>query len=84
MYKVGKEQHFLRQRDVDHKYRQNFDAVLHIMKAAHLLIQISGSATTKYYVEMIQSITDSYLDKTLDSLDRVEKIWYANFFVCYW
>ena len=66
------------------KINRIFDAVLHIMKAAHLLDQISGSAATKCYVEMIQSITDSYLDKTVDPLDRVEKIWYANFFVCYW
>jgi len=27
--KLGKEEHFLRQRDVDHKDRQKFDAVLH-------------------------------------------------------
>ena len=51
---------------------------------AHLLDHIDGSAATKYYLEMMQNITNSYLDKTLDPLERVEKIWYANFFVRYW
>ena len=82
--KLGKEEHFLRQKDVDHKDRQNFDAVLHIMKAAPLLDQINGSAATKCYLEIMQSITNSYLDKTLNPLERIEKIWYANFFVHYW
>ena len=82
--KFGKEQHFLRQRDVNHKDRQNFDAVLHIINAAHLLDEITGATATKCYIEIIQNVTDSYLDKTLDPLVRVEKIWHANFLIRYW
>ena len=57
--KFGKEQHFLRQRDVNHKDRQNFDAVLHIINAAHLLDEITGATATKCYIEIIQNVTDS-------------------------
>ena len=82
--KVGKEEHFLRERDINHKDGQNFDAVMHIINAAHLLDRITGAAATKCYIELIQNITDSYLDKSLDPIARVEKIWYANFFIRYW
>ena len=62
--KLGKEEHFLRERDINHKDRQNFDAVMHIIYAAHLLDRITGAAATKCYIELIQNITDSYLDKS--------------------
>jgi len=32
----------------------------------------------------MQCVVDSYLDKSLSPLARLEKIWYANFFVRYW
>ena len=35
--KYGKEQHFLREKDLNHHDRQNFDAVLHIINARLLL-----------------------------------------------
>ena len=82
--KVGKEQHFLRVKDLNHKDRQNFDAVQHIINACPLLQQISGSFGTKCYVEIIKNVVDSYLDKSLDVVSRLEKIWYATFFVRYW
>ena len=82
--KFGKEQHFLREKDLNQKDRQNFDAVQHIMNACHLLQQIPGSLGTKCYVEIIKNVVDSYLDKSLDTVSRLEKIWYATFFVRYW
>ena len=63
---------------------QNFDAVLHIVNEAHLLDRITGATATKCYIELIQNIIDSYLDKSLDPIARIEKIWYANFFIRYW
>ena len=45
--KFGKEEHFLRERYINHKDRQNFDAVMHIINAAHLLDRITGAAATK-------------------------------------
>ena len=82
--KFGKEEYFLRERYINHKDRQNCDAVMHIINAALLLDRITGAAATKCYIELIQNITDSYLDKSLDPIARVENIWYANFFICSW
>ena len=33
---------------------------------------------------LIQCVIDSYLDKGIDPLSRIEKIWYATFFLRYW
>ena len=82
--KFGKEQHFLREKDLNQKDRQNFDAVQHIMNACHLLQQIPGFLGTKCYAEIVKNVVDSYLDKSLDTVSRLEKIWYATFFVRYW
>ena len=35
-------------------------------------------------MQIIASTVDSYLDMSLSPLERVEKSWYANFFVGYW
>ena len=80
----GKDQHNLRERDINHKDKQNFDSVLHIMHSAHLLGTIPEAKGTFVYVEIMASTVDSYLDKSLSPLERVEKAWYANFFVRYW
>ena len=80
----GKDQHNLRERDVNHRDKQNFDAVLRIVGTLHLLKKIPEALGTCYYVEIIQNIVDKFLDKSLTPLERIEKIWYATFFVRYW
>ena len=80
----GKDQHNLRERDINHKDKQNFDSVLHIMHSAHLLSTIPEAKGTYVYVKIMASTIDSYLDMSLNPLERVEKAWYANFFVRYW
>jgi len=35
---------------------------------------------SKCYVEIIKNVVDGYEDKSLNCLERIEKIWYANFF----
>ena len=80
----GKEQHFLRERDLNHKDKQNFDAVLHIIHASRLLDGNSRAYATKCYIEVIQNVIDNYLDKSLDPISRIEKISYATFFLRYW
>jgi len=42
-------------RFINHKDRQNFDAVVHIINAAPLLDRINGAAATKCYIELIQN-----------------------------
>lgn len=61
----GKDEHNLRERDVNHKDKQNFVAVLHIMNSCHLLKTIPEAKGTSVYVEMMKCIVDSYLDKSL-------------------
>ena len=78
--KYGKEQHFLREKDLNHHDRQNFDAVLHIINACPLLKDIPGTCATRCFIEIIQNVVDSYLDKSLDVICRIEKVWYAAFF----
>ena len=78
--KYGKEQHFLREKDLNHHDRQNFDAVLHIINACPLLKDIPGACATKCFIAIVQNVVDSYLDKSLDVICRIEKIWYATFF----
>lgn len=43
----GKDQHGLRERDVNHRDKQNFDAVMHIIQASYLLDKIPDAAATK-------------------------------------
>ena len=81
---VGKDQHGLREKDIDHKDRQNYDAVLHIVSAAHLLDEIKNANATKCYVELIGCVIHSYLDKSLDVTSHIEKAWYPVFFLRYW
>ena len=77
----GKDEHGLREKDIDHKDKQNYNAVLHIIRASHLLQNIQA---TKQFVDIIQCVVDSYLDKKLNPIERINKIWYAVFFVRYW
>ena len=41
---------------------------------------MAGACTTKCFIEIVQRIVDSYLDKDLDIISRIEKIWDATFF----
>lgn len=79
-----KDLHGLRLKDINHKDRQNFQAVLNIASAGHLLTKIPKANGTKCYVELIKFVIDSYLDYDLDPLSRIENLWYVVFFVRYW
>ncbi len=41
----------LREKDVNHKDKQNFDDVLHIISGSHLLENISDAVGTKFYIQ---------------------------------
>ena len=76
----GKDQHNLRECDINHKDKQNFDSVLHIMGSVHLLSTIPEAKGIFVYVKIMASTVDSYLDMSLSPLETVEKAWYANLF----
>lgn len=80
-----KDQHGLRERDIDYKDKQNYDAVIHIIRASRILDNIPDAVGTKCYIDIMNCIVDSYLNKSLDPLSRIEKLWYAVFFLLrYW
>jgi len=74
----------LRDKDVDYRDKQNFDAVMHIIKAASLLDSIPDAVGTKCYVEIMRCAVESFLNKDLSLLSRIQMIWYANIFLRYW
>ena len=75
----GKDQHGLREKDTEHKDRQNLDAAMHVTSESvlELLSQIPDAKGTKAYLEVMRAVIDSYLDKSLGVLSRVEKAWFA-------
>jgi len=81
----GKDQHGLRLKDIDLKDKQNCDVIMNTImntiRAAPYLKNIPEAIGTKKLIEIIQYIIDSYMDKTLEPLQRIEKIWYALFFL---
>lgn len=67
-----------------HKDKQNYDAVLNLIKAAKLLASFPDATGTRIYIQVMQCVIDSYLNKSLTPAERIECIWYATFFVRYW
>ena len=82
----NKEQHNLRFKDLDHKDRQNFEAVNRIINTnvLALLDHFPDAKGTKCYLQLIKSVVDSYLNKQLDPLSRIKEAWFAVFFTRYW
>ena len=80
----GKETHGLRRRDIDHRDKQNFDAVEHIISASYLLESMPDAIGTKCYIDLMKASIYSYLNKSLSPEKRLEEMWYAVFFVRYW
>lgn len=82
----SKEHHNLRLRDLDHQDRQNFEAVSRIISpnVLGLLDTLPNAKGTKLYLQVVKSIVDSFLDKQLEPLSRIEEAWFALFFTRYW
>ena len=70
------DQHGLRERNVDHRDKKNFEAVLRIIKIASLLDSIPDAAGTKCN----EMCGGEFLNKDLSPLSRIQMIWYANVF----
>ena len=70
----GKDEHGLRDSDIDHKDKQNFNAVLNIIRASPLFQQIPDAKATKQYVDIIECVVDAYLNKELTLFEQIKKI----------
>lgn len=70
----------------DTVHRQNFDAVLHITSKSviTLLSQVPDARGTSALLQVTRYVIESFLDKKLDALSRVEKAWCAVYFMRYW
>lgn len=79
----SKDQHGMRITDIDHKDKQNFEAVLRITSKSvlKLLQQIPDAKGTLQYLSILRSIVDIYLDETITPLSRIYKAWYGVFFL---
>ena len=55
-----KDVHGLRERDIDHKDKQNYDAVLHIIRSLPCLEKLPDAAATKQYILLMQCVAESY------------------------
>lgn len=67
--------------------KQNFNAVERICNAKVIELlrrKVPGSHGTIKFLEIMQYVIDSYMDKKLLPLQRVYKIWYATFILRLW
>lgn len=84
---VSKDQHFLTASTLNPSDRQNFSSVLRMCseKVTSLLqLKIENSQATIIYLEMIRNILDSFMNTSLNPLERVSKIWYSVFILRIW
>ena len=81
-----KDQHGIRHKDLEHKDKQNFEAVSRITAQCVIdaLEQIPDAKDTLHYLKCLQYFVDAYLNKGLSPLERVHKAWYTIFFFRYW
>lgn len=82
-----KDQHQLTASVLNPKDRMNFPSVtrMYDQRVTDLLTkQVKNSVGTIVFLEMIRDIIDSYRDKELTPLQRIQKIWYALFVLRLW
>lgn len=82
-----KDQHQLTPSVLNPIDRMNFPSVLRMCDAnvINLLKEnVKNSVGTVIYLEMMRDIIESYRDKDLHPIDRIQKIWYAVFICRLW
>ena len=55
-----------------------------MIRASHLLHDLPEAVGTMMYVNVMKSVVNSFLDKSLSPEERIEEMWYGTFFVRYW
>lgn len=84
---VSKDVHRLTATTINPKDKMNFESVLKICdnRIIDLLKKhVKGSDGTIMYLQIMKHFIDSFMDSTLEPLERVDKIWYALFVVRIW
>ena len=73
----------MRLRDIDHRDKQNYEAILHITSSLvfSLLENIPDAKRTIQYLKILRYFIDGFLDKNLSPLIRIQKVWYVVFFL---
>jgi hypothetical protein len=87
MSQVSKDKHLLRECDVRLQDKMNYDAVTRLCRPElrKLLEElIPGSSATCFYLKLMDSITSSFLNKSITPLERIYRIWYSVFCLRYW
>ena len=81
-----KDQHGIRLKDLNHKDKQNFDAVTRITSPSvlGLLEKVPDGKGKLKYLELMKNFVDVFLDKGLLPLERIKKVWYTILFLRYW
>lgn len=82
----SKDQHGLREKDINHKDKQNYEAVAQMTSDSvmGLLMHVPDAKGTIAYLKVIKPVTDSFLNRNLECFDKIEKAWYSVFVLCYW
>ena len=77
----SKDQHGLWERGVNYKDKQNYEAVLWMTSdsVTTLLSKLPDAKSTAIYLDIMKSVADSFLDKSIEALDRVTNAWHAIF-----
>lgn len=84
---VSKDKHLLTVSDINPKDRQNFQSVEKICSAkviSHLKSSVPGSEGTTMFLQSLNYCLNSFLDRSMNSADRVYKHWYGLFFFRAW
>ncbi|KAK4013585.1 hypothetical protein OUZ56_026138 [Daphnia magna] len=83
---VTKDKHGLRDGDLELIDKMNNDAVTRLCnpRLTELLGIVSGSEATRFYLNLMDRVTSSFLNKKLEPLERVYRLWYCVFCLRYW
>jgi len=78
---IDEDQHEIMQKDLDHRNRQNFEAVTHLASTSvlSLLEQIPDAKGALTYI--LKNFIDAFLNKQFSPLQRIKKVWYKIFFL---
>lgn len=84
---VPKEEHGLVYSDIFPEDRQNFRSLEKIMNSrviTALKCHVADCESTLIYLKLCHEITTSFIQKEMQPIERIQKIWYAVYFLRIW